>query len=67
MPAEDPSKSEVLLQGSQQELTNPYLNFYEVSEGNSEPNRDVEQIFLSLVTLGPSKYVYEDQESAHDS
>ena len=34
LPAEEPQKGEVLLQSSQKELTNPYLNFYEDSDNS---------------------------------
>ena len=67
LPAEEPEKGEVFLQSSQKELTNPYLNFYEDSDNSQDLNKDVEGVFLSLIKLGGPKYVYEEQESAHDS
>ena len=41
LPTEEPQKGEVLLQSSQKELTNPYLNFYEDSDNSLDPNNDV--------------------------
>ena len=56
-----------MLLGYQTELKNPYLSNQKVTEESCGPSIEVEQVFLSLVNLGGTRYVYEEQDSAHDS